>query len=346
MNDIDLETTQSIMDGKEIALLSSYEITMEKVNALKLRYFPGGKLFRTIEGPKDKTGMEAVKKARTDLKEFRLNIEDKRKELKAESLATGKRIDSVAKFLNAQTEEAEGAADAEIKRIEGIEAKEKADRQAEINALCSQRIAALTAVGAPNAIHPLEIPGMSEADFQAHLSVHTTAFNAAEEKRKSEEAELARLRAEDESRKAKEAQALEEQRKAQEATAKAQAEAEAKLKAERDAIEAEKRAIADAQAKAQAEAERKVREAKIAEEAAERAKAQAIADAERKAKAEAEAKERERLEAERIAQAAPDKEKFSAYLNALDAVPIPEMKTAEWKAKTAVFHEKLLALLA
>ena len=68
--------------------------------------------------------------------------------------------------------------DAEIKRIENIEAAEKALRQAEINERVALRSTVLHALNAP--FYQMDLAGMAEADFQAHLAVARAKFEEAQ----------------------------------------------------------------------------------------------------------------------------------------------------------------------
>ena len=78
----------------------------------------------TINGPSDTEGALAVKEARKECRSFRTRIEAKRVELKAESLAYGRKVDEVAKTLQAALEPfeqhligQEKAVEAELERI-------------------------------------------------------------------------------------------------------------------------------------------------------------------------------------------------------------------------------------
>jgi len=92
----------------------------------------------TIQGLADKEGYELVHKARMNVRDLRVKIEKKRKELKADSIAYGNAVDGEAKRINALIEpidtylaDQEQAIDAEKERIR--KAKEE-ERMAEIRA--------------------------------------------------------------------------------------------------------------------------------------------------------------------------------------------------------------------
>ncbi|MGH7198873.1 MAG: hypothetical protein ACREH5_09080 [Candidatus Omnitrophota bacterium] len=333
-------------------IMLSYRLTAEKIKELKEKYSG-----LSISGPKDKGGYEMVRAAKSEVTTALTDLEADRKAKKAESLKYGRNVDRAAQILESHLLPLKEELTAEKARIDAEIQAEKDRKQAEINALVSRRIEAMTAVNAGSAINPMELPGMAEADFQAHLSVATAKFQKAEDARIAQEAELLRLRKAEEEAKAKEAAALEVQRKemdakqaALDAQRKEQEAREAKIRAEETRIEreAEEKRRADelkaAEEKAAAEArENALREA--AEKSERDAKArEAKAEADRKeaeAKAKAEAEEKAKAEALR-----PDKDKILAYLGALRDVPIPKMATEEGKKMLADLCTKIKTALS
>ena len=174
-------------------------------------------------------------------------------------------------------------------------------------------------------------------------------------------AEVARKQAEDAARAKEEQEAA--QRKAgeeKERVAKEQAAREAKIKEdaeaaerkireEREALEAEKKRLADAEAarlkaiedeKARIESERIHAEEveKARKEAAEKAVQEAKEKAQREAAELAEAERKAKEAAERKAARQPDKVKLSAFIESIESVPPPEMKTDEGRAVLAAFQ--------
>lgn len=286
-----------------------------------------------IAGTSDKKGYELVRSTRLEIVAIRGGIEKTRKQLKADSLEYGRKVDGEAKRITSELEDIEAPLDAEESRIDQLVEEEKARKQQIINDLVTARVAALTAVDAPNAIHPLELPGMPEADFQAHLSVATTAFNAKKAKEAEAAAELERLRKLEAEQKAKEAAEMEEKRKAMEAQQaeinRRQAEQEAvaaKQRAESERLERDKREAEEAKRR-EAEAKTRAEEMEKAKaEAAEKARIATIAEEQAKAKREAERLEAERAEAERLAALAPEREQVIKFLDALGAIIYPEVK--------------------
>ena len=161
--------------------------------------------------------MAQARELRLKLKNARTTVERKRKELKEESLKTGRAIDSVAKFVKSQIEPAEKYLEQQEKFKELKEAAEKAERLAERTKLISEL--------ADTSLYDLE--NMEEQTFQdllVKLKKERAEKIAAEKKAEAERraAELAeiernrkiaeenaRLKKEAEEREAKERQKLE-----------------------------------------------------------------------------------------------------------------------------------------
>jgi hypothetical protein len=112
--------------------LKKFDAVVPAINQIKESYMP-----LSINGIEDEEGYEKVKEALKFMVTKRNEVEAKRKELKADSLALGKAIDQRAREISAMLEPIEShlrhqkeSIDQEIKRIE--EAK-IAERQAQIN---------------------------------------------------------------------------------------------------------------------------------------------------------------------------------------------------------------------
>jgi len=157
----------------------------------------------TISGVDDKEGFERVKRARLDLKKVRCDIEKRRKELKADSVEFGRRVDAAAKELTALVEPTEQLL---LGREESIEK--------EIAAIAARKLQGrkdrLTEAGA------LIFPGLDKiADDEFEELV--AAAKLAHQKRQQQEAEAAQARKVEEEQLAKEREELEQKRREQEA---------------------------------------------------------------------------------------------------------------------------------
>lgn len=294
----------------------------------------------TIGGVNDKPGFERVFQARQSIKKARLLIESIHKDGKAEALKVGREWDAAKNLLLAETDpiendlkQKEEAHKAEIQAIKDAEQKIINDRAA-------ARVAAMGAVEALGAVNPLDLSTMAEADFNAHLAVATTAYNAKKEAEAKAAERLRVLEAEETARKAEEARKMAEQAEVNrreserlDAQRKDMEARETQIREEGERIEREKRDAEDAKRRESEAVERKDREAKIAQEAAEQARVKALEEAELKAKADAEAKikreAQEKSESERQAALRPDREKLAAYADELFMVTWPTLSTQE-----------------
>lgn len=290
------------------------------------------------------TEMKMAGEARKALKSIRVAVEKRRKELKEDSLRTGRAIDSIAKVLKERIEPIETYLDEQEKFAEREEAARK-------DAVEKDRTEALSKYpGLDLAFYDLR--NMPEENFQQLLRSAQMAEEDRIAKEKAEAEAAAKAEAE---RIAKEKAEAEERARIAEENQRLKAEAEAKqreleaerksaeeaLAAERAAAEAEKKRLAE-EARAKQEAERKAREeaeAKVRAEAEQRekiekqlaeakaAEAKRLAEEEAQRKALAEAEE----EARRKAATAPDKEKLSALARQIESVPMPEVSEAAAK---------------
>jgi hypothetical protein len=199
----------------------------------------------TVTGPDDAKGMALARENRLSLQKMRTTIEAKRKELKADALAYGKKVDSVAKELTAiitpeetRLKELEETAAREAERLAEVE---KQAREVENKRRCD-------VLAKINVMVPMiELQFMDAPAFNAFYDEKKTAFDAAE-KAKAEEEAARKAEAERLAKVAEEqaTQAAEIARQQAE-LAKKQAEQQAEFDRQRAEIEARQKAIEDAE---------------------------------------------------------------------------------------------------
>lgn len=366
------------MNDKVLTQIAEYSQTAQALAALRAR------LSGVVYDVKTTAGMTAAKQDRAEVRGLRTALEAKRVEIKAPALERCRLIDAEAKRITAELlaiedpidaqikaeearKEAEKAAkaEAERQRVAGIQAKigairetlaKVAGRSSIVIATAAESVAA-TEIGVDNF---QEFAAEAEAVKQATLAklreMQSAAEAQEEEARKiaAERAELARLRAEEEARKAEEKRKAEEEaarvRAAQEAEAqrlaaeraefeRQQAEARERQEAEQRRVEAERaeQARKDSEARAaeerkaaaeRAEADRIAREAREAEErrlAAERAEL----DRQRAEIAAREQAERDRVAAEEEAR---QRREFLASLQPPSALDVAELVASHYAA--------------
>jgi len=260
----------------------------------------------TVKDVNDARGLKLVHAARMEVKNCRVAVEKLRKELKADSLEYGRKVDAEAKRITAMIEPIETHLEEQEAIVTREKERLKAEAEAKRNAALDERISKLLEVGC--VLNPQIVEVMTEEKFNQtwaeavvtkQLAAEKLAAEETEKKRQAEEA--ARNRAELEAQRKQ----LEEERRKHEAEAAAE---RAKLEAERKQQEAE--------AKAERERQWTIQE----EERKKRAEEDRIRHAEA-------LKEREKLYEEQQKLAAERKAMFTSRLSIPQSVspPHPEL---------------------
>lgn len=259
-----------------------------------------------IEGLNDKIGFKKVHDARMVVKNTRVAVEKKRKELKADALAYGQAVDSEARRLTKLLEPIESHLQAEEDAIEAEKDRLRKIEEDAKQAALQKRLDALKDYGV--VANPFAIAELTEERFQEQLdaakvaAVERDRLAGIERKRLADEAEARRIEGEKLSAERAE---LDRQRKEQDAE-------RAKIDAERRAVELEK-AKQEAAEKSRIETEQRLARQAAQEKQAAAAEAQRLAD-----KAKAEEAARLKAEAER-----PYREKLLAVCIAIESITIP-----------------------
>lgn len=255
-----------------------------------------------IQGIDDREGFKAVHDARMVVKGTRVEIEKTRKEMKADALEWGRRVDAEARRLTSLLEPIEAHLQAEEDRIiaekEAIRNAAKLKAEAEARAKREAEEAAMRAeqerlaeerrkIEAERAALEAAKRRMAEEEAARQRAI-------AEERRKAEEAELERKRA------------IELEKARAEAAELAKAETEARMKREAEEREAEER--------------RKAETAELSRQAAELARRQA----------EAEAARREAMR--------PDREKLLKLADEIAKINIPDTPNTPAHVRVQVSH--------
>lgn len=302
----------------------------------------------------DKRGMKFARESRLALREIRISVEKRRKEAKEDSLRRGKAIDGFANIFKAAVEPIEEYL---LEQEQFAERAEAAERQR----LKEERESVLAPfLGEGQPVIALEM--MSGETWDRYLAdarmLHEAKQEAARKaeadriaKEQAEEAERARVIAENARLKAEAEQAEHEriaaakeaQRALDEATAKAKAElakAQAEAAAEAARVKAEQESEARKEALRQ-QALREVERQKAESERIAREKAEAELA---KARAEKEAKEREEQAVLDRAAAAPDKQKMAALAKSIRALSVPQLTSKKGAPLVASITEAIEAL--
>lgn len=296
----------------------------------------------------DPASYEHVRVALGDVRTKRIGVEKRRKELKADALEYGRKVDARAKELTESLlaienplQDEKDKADVEKEKARQEKARKEKERVDGIRAKITGISLALidtqgkTSTEIENMIRVLSARMVTEEEFQEFQvealktqAESLGALNRAKEnrvkweqeeaKRKEEVERLDKIRKEQET----ERKRLAEARKAEEEKSRREREA---LEVERRKIEAEKKALEDAK---KAEQDRKNQEAlerQLAENARIKAEADAKAKVEREAKEAEEKAQREAEEKARREKLRPDKEKLLAFADVLVSLKAPHM---------------------
>lgn len=317
------------------SLLQKYNITDTIIQKMNDKY-----MNLSVNGVTDIQGYNAVREARKIVSKVRIEVERTRKELKDESLQTGRLIDNEAKRITALLSPIES----HLQEQENIVAKEQ-ERQAQLladakKAKIQARITNLMEAGmnfdpithfytlGEEKIHTASVEVMQDEEFDKTIQrvIDTN------EKIQLREAEKLRLAQEETDRLNKQCEEQEAERirlknirKEQEENDRlireVQAKKEAELKAESDRIENEKREI---------------EHAKQIEIAKEQARLQSIEDEKKRVADEAKIQEAkakaDKLEAERLKALQPDKDKLLEFSKVLSKLEFPTVKSREAKS--------------
>lgn len=321
--------------------LQKFDMPTAVIEKMAEQYLP-----LKIKNLTDKEGYKAVREARLTVKEKRVGVEKRRKELKEDSLRFGKAVDAEAKRITALLEPIESHLEAQEDWWDALKERLKQEAIKQEQEKLQARVDALRQYACSIPVAALQV--MDDTDFEWTLESVKAEYEIAEkariaaekEKQEAERLESERLvaiKAEQEAERLR----LEE-------IARVQAEKEAAIKAEQDRLAAEKKAIEDMESvrlrkieeeKLAAERERvrlsELESARVAAAEAERIRIQEEAD---RWKIE---EERQRQEDERQKALLPEREKLMAWILEIEAVkrnaPILSDKTLQ-DVENSILH--------
>jgi hypothetical protein len=278
--------------------------------------------------PAAPTSAKIARTNRLALKQIRVAVENKRKELGDYHLRKTQAINAAAKEIKELIEPYE-------EKLEAIEDHAKRVEEERLRKLAADRTEALSKYTTVSAA--VNYSALSEDEFSKMLDDAKTLYDLKQaEAKRIEEERIAHEKAEAEER---ERIRLENERLKKEAEEKEKA-----LAAERAKLEAERKASEEKARQEREEAERKA--------AAEAARLREIAEKERKEKEALEAKiaAEKKAEADRIAAEekarqeaalAPDREKLAAFAAAIRALPVPAITSKKGREIIAAKIEEL-----
>lgn len=293
-------TEQNVAKENAKQLLEAFGAPFEEAGAILADY----QLLKVTE--EDQFGLMAeARTKRLALKNIRVGVENKRKELKEDSLRTGRAIDSVAKFVKEIIEPAEKYLESQEKFAE----IKQAERTAKLKAERLEKLLQYT-----NDVSMYNFEQMTDEQFEALIATLKT----------QKDAEVAAAKKAEEDRKAAEEAERKERERISEENAKLKAAAE-----DREAEIARQRAADDAKVAAErAETQRKFDEANAAT-VAERERREAIEAEQRAEREKVIANQQKAEEEKRQALLAPDKEKLLALATTIETVQLPALASKD-----------------
>lgn len=253
--------------------LSSITAIETSIAEMRQKYMP-----LKITDVDDKKQFDAVHEARMEVRTLRIDVEKKRKELKADALEFGKLVDSSAKKITGMIEPIEEHLQQQEDIVTAEKERRKREAEEKRQAVLQSRVDQLTAVGGACSI--VLLGGMTDSEFSEVLSKATAEHAAKVEADRI----AAEARAAEEKRLAEERAKLEAERKEQERIA---AEQRAAAEAERKKIDEERRAVEAEKLRLEQEERRRKEVAEAAEKARIETEQRLKREAEEKAKAEA-----------------------------------------------------------
>lgn len=284
--------------------LQKYNITDGIIKEMEQKFMP-----LKIKGVTDLEGYKKVREARLFIKDKRIEVEKKRKELKEDSLRFGRAVDTEAKRITSLLSPIEDHLDSQEKWVDSELIRIKFEKEQKEK--LPSRIEKLESINA--SITETELLKLD--DFGFNILFNDLHEKYLEEKETQMRAEQEGIREEQEKK-------------------------EAQMRAEQERIDVENRAIEDKkradQEKIEAE-KRKIEEAKqmaieieqVKKEAAKRAKIEAELKIKQEAKEKIEKERLAKLEAERQEVLRPDKEKLLSLAKDIDDFKLPNVKSVE-----------------
>lgn len=219
----------AVIDGE---VLSKYDVTEAALSEMKSRLI--------VPDVKTKEGYEFARKGIAECRCLRVAVEKRRKELKADALEFGRKVDAVAKALTSQLEAIEGPLQAAKDEID--EAAERAKREKEEAERKARE----------------EADRKQREDEQRKLAEERAAIEAERRKIEAEQAEFRRKQAEEQAKLDAVRRAIEDEKRRIELEQAKKNAAEQAAAAERERIERER---IEAERLAKEKAEREAAEA-------------------------------------------------------------------------------------
>lgn len=187
-----------------------YSVTDAAIADLRARY-----MALSVKGIDDKQGYELCKKARIEVKGYRVEIDKQRKIFKQDALEYGRMVDSKARHITDNLESIEAHLQAQQDVIDKEKERQAQEAESKRREIFDYRGRELFKYRYMQYISPEALVGMDDEDFQALLSKVRDDYFAEKKKQEEESARLAKLEAANKENESKISSQAEENRKLQ-----------------------------------------------------------------------------------------------------------------------------------
>jgi len=169
----------------------------------------------SVAGLDDKQGYEACKKARIEVKGYRVMVDKQRKDFKKDALEYGRMVEAKAQAIIGPLEEIEAYLRAQQDVIDKEKQRQAEEAERKSRELFDYRQRELFKYRSMQYVSPEQLVAMDEEDFQALLSKVMDDYFAEQKKQEEENTRLAKLEAERKEHEAKISAQAEENRRLQ-----------------------------------------------------------------------------------------------------------------------------------
>jgi len=320
----------------------NYNVTDAAINEMNKNY-----MALTITDLADKTQLDSVHEARMIVKGKRIDVEKKRKDLKADAIKWGKTVDGEAKRIFKLLEPIETHLSEEENKVINEKKRIKEEEERKEREIIQSRVDSFLKYDVP--VSFIDVAQMTDEEFDTKIEITKTEFELKQKQKAEQEAamkaeqerleqmqkEQAKIKAEQEAAMKAERERLADIQRIQEAEME-------KIENEKKAIEAEKRRLMDEERKAIEKEKERVESEK--RKLIEAEKQKELAERKEKDSIEREAKEKEKAEQEaaRVEALKPDKEKLKAYFESISEIPEPQLDTEEASSTLYAFRVILI----
>ena len=178
-----------IIEVNKMDELITYNITDVTLQKMRKEY-----LELTVNGLDDKSGYQKCHNARMVVKDHRVEVEKRRKELKSESLEFGRKVDQKAKEITCKLAEIEDHLQSQQDVIDNEKKRQEEEKARKLKERLDERLAMLQKYRAEYSIGDIAL--LTDEAFEEVADKARSDYLAAEQERKAEKERLVQLKSE------------------------------------------------------------------------------------------------------------------------------------------------------